>query len=450
MRSLSFVLPALLLAACGGDDGPAEPALVPGGGVRDPGIDGAVNVFVIDEDSDQAIANATIRIGEVEGTTDTSGLFVFDGVTGKQTITARAAGYAPAMWVGVDGANVTIPLTRTPTPSTPAASALLSGSITGWDALPAPAAGHARAALITFAQDPELGSTANDLTQPPPVANIPANACVRIAGGASPPCAWRLNARAGTIGLGLIMVDIDSRGTAPETDDVTTITGFSIKQPITVVAGTNQSGVMIDAPPASSTVTATIDFGTPPAGLTQVAAVPGLDLGANGVFRIGPVERAMNSAVLPNLTAFPGTSYELLGVAQEPVDDGTQAISYVRRRNLTSPSALATGEWLAPPTGLASDRATASFARGRAEGPYIVEFNTSSGQGATNRALSIAILDDSSQVTLPTAFAPLPSGNVTMSVTTLDTGAAVDLRDFAVEDLVDNAIRFAGDSIELR
>ena len=86
---------------------------------------------------------------------------------------------------GFRGANVTIPLDRTPAPTTPPPQAQLSGTITGWDALPAPAAGHVRVALATFAQDRELGSTANDITQPPDVGNIPASACVRSA--AHPP-----------------------------------------------------------------------------------------------------------------------------------------------------------------------------------------------------------------------------------------------------------------------
>src|SRR3954462_9772107 len=102
MRSIRLSFPALLLAllaslasgACGGDDGAAAPAIIPGGGVHDPGIDGVVNVFVIDSDTDQPIANATIRVGATEGTTDTTGLLVVKDVTGPQTILTRATGYA--------------------------------------------------------------------------------------------------------------------------------------------------------------------------------------------------------------------------------------------------------------------------------------------------------------------------------------------------------------------
>ncbi|HVV87934.1 MAG TPA: hypothetical protein VHE35_33065 [Kofleriaceae bacterium] len=453
MRSSSFLVPLFLLAAaCGGDDGGADvaPAIIPGGGIHDPGIDGVVNVFVTDSDTDQPIANATVRVGATDGTTDTTGLVIVKDVTGPQTVLVRAAGYAASMWVGVDGANVTVPLDRTPTPDTPPPQAQLTGSITGWDGLAAPAAGHVRAALVTFAQDPELGSTANDITQPPAMNNIPAAACVRLPGPGSPPCAWKLNARAGTIALGMIVIDIDGHGTPnDDTDDTQTITGYSVKQPITVVAGANQSGIMMDLPPANSTVTASIDFGTPPAALGDAAAVVGLDLGANGILRLTNVDRMRSSAVLPNLTAFGGATYELLGVAQEPVDDGTAAQSIVLRHGISSPSSLAAGDWLAPPTGLASDRQTASFTRGAADGPYIVEFDSSSGQGAANRVLGVGIFDDSSQVSLPTDFAPLPSGPVTMKVTTLDTGSPIDVRDFEIDDLTQHAVRAASDVIEL-
>ena len=72
-----------------------------------------------------------------------------------------------------------------------------------------------------------------------------------------------------------------------------------------------------------------------------------------------------------------------------------------------------------------------------------------SGGAISSRALSIAIFDASSQVTLPTGFAPLPSGALTMKVTTLDIGTAIDLRDFEVDDLTKGAVRFAGDTIKL-
>ena len=450
MRSLRLV-PALLLAtaACGGDSA-VEPAIVAGGGIHDPGIDGVVHVFVIDEDSDQPIAGATVKVGDTEGTTDATGLFTVKDVTGPQTILARAAGHAPAMWIGADGGNVTIPLTTTPTPTTTPPQAQLSGTITGWDALPPPPANHLRIALVTTSQDPEIGNAANEITQPPPVANVPANACVRLPTAGSPACAWRYNTRAGTVALGLVVGDLDTKGTATDTDDVLTITGYAVKQPVSVTAGANQSGLALDLPATGSTTTASIDFGTPPAALTRVSAVGGLELGANGILRVVNADRAHANVVVPSLSLAAGATYELVGIASEPVDDDTAAQSIVIRRGLTSASSLSAGTWLAPPTGLASDRVTASFTRSGGAGPYIMELNTSAGSGKKNRAMSIAILDDSSQVTFPTAFAPLPSGSVLLTVSTLTTASPVDLRDFSVDALVDDATALAGDTIILR
>ena len=115
---------ALLAAACGGDDGNnAIPAVIPGGGVHDPGIDGLVNVYAIDSDTDAPIAGATVRVGTIEGTTDATGLFVAKGdLTGPQTIAVKATGYATGVYIGADGANVTAALDRTPASTTAGSS----------------------------------------------------------------------------------------------------------------------------------------------------------------------------------------------------------------------------------------------------------------------------------------------------------------------------------------
>src|SRR5438128_676563 len=103
---------AIGLAACGGDSD-VDPELIPSGGIHDPGIDGKVHVYVIDEDTDEPLVGATVRVGTIEGTTDATGLFTASGdLSGKQTIVAKATNYAPGVWVGVDGVNVTMPMTR--------------------------------------------------------------------------------------------------------------------------------------------------------------------------------------------------------------------------------------------------------------------------------------------------------------------------------------------------
>ncbi len=453
MRALSLLLSvlALVVPACGGDDGsgpPVGPVIIPGGGIHDPGIDGTVNVYVIDADTDLPLAGAEVEIGTLTGTTDATGLFVATGIRGPQTVVAKASGHATAMWVGADGANVTMPLDASPAPLTRPPQAQLTGSITGWAALPAPDLQRTRVALILFAQDPVLGSKANDLAQPPAMNSVPAAACVRTT-TSNPPCAWKLNSRPGDLALGLVMIDVDNRGTADPTDDASVVTGYSVT-PITVVAGANQTGVMVALPPVDSAVRPTVTLGTPPAALTQVQTVVGLDLGNRGVLRYPMVDPIRPGAVVPTLAIAAGAHYELLGLASEPVADGTAAQSIVLRRGLADVTTLAAGTWLPPPTGLASDRMTVSFTRGRPEGPYVVEL-INAGLGVEGRkVMSIAIFDDSSQVALPTAFAPLPGDPLTMKVTTIETAAALDLTNFEVDALTGGAVGFAADTIKLR
>ena len=451
MRSLPFLLSGLALAlalaaaACGGDDAatPFTPTIIPGGGVHDPGIDGTVAVYVVDGDSDAPVAGATALIGGVEVVTDATGLARFDGVTGPQTIAIKAPGYATTMWVGVDGANVTVPIDHTPAPITPPGQALLSGTITGWSALPPPDPQHGRYAFISYSQDPTLGSRANDIMQPPSM-GLPAASCSRLP-GTSTPCNWRLNARAGAIALGVIVIDVDNRGTGDPTDDAPVVTGYSVT-PINVEAGRNQSGLMLNAVPADSGVRPTVDLGTPPPGLTQTAAAISLDLGAAGVLRFGRVDPTRAGAIIPSLALAPGATWELIAVAQEPVADGTAARSIVVRRGLTDPTAFNAGAWLPPPTGLATDRTMVSFTRSRAESPYAVEFIDQALGVEGRKLMSIAILDASSQVGLPTTFAPLGADPLTMTVTNLDAGA-IDLRDFEADQLTHDAVGFASETI---
>ena len=104
--------------------------------------------------------------------TDATGLALVAGVTGPHSILVQATGHAATLWVGADGANVTIPLDRSPPDTSRRPQAQLTGSIMGWDALPQPEVNHARLALISFAQDPTFGSRANDINQPPPMGSL--------------------------------------------------------------------------------------------------------------------------------------------------------------------------------------------------------------------------------------------------------------------------------------
>jgi len=440
----------IFAAACGGDDGhDVTPTLIPGGGVRDPGIDGEVNVYVIDGDTDAPIAGAGVLVGEQEGVTDATGLFVATGVTGPQTAAVKATGYATSVWVGLDSANVTAALERTPAPTTRPPQAELAGTITGWGALAAPAANHFLVGLVSYSQQRELGAKDNELEPPAGTGGIAGNVCARAPTGPVPACAWRVNSRAGTVQLFALIVDVDTHGTATEDDDTPMIINFATSGVLTVASGVNQSGLALTLLPAGSTTTAQVTFGTPPTGLSETFGVVGVDVGAAGLMQIGTVGSTTTSVVLPSLAAIPGATYQLIAVAQEPVTDGTAAQSIVLRRGLASASALAAGEWLAPATGISSDRATVSFGRVAGASAHTIEVDSAAGSGPATRAMSVLILDDSATVTLPTGFAPLPSGSLLVRATAIDAGASFDPQDFQLDDLADVLARLSAETIRL-
>lgn len=443
-KSCLFAL-VIAAGACGGDDDAVEPELIAGGGIHDPGIDGTVHVHVIDDVTDAPISGATVRVGTVEGQTDAAGLFTATGdLSGKQTVVAKATNYAAAVWVGANGANITIPMTRASAETTEPAQAELAGTIAGWDTMPLPAANHITIALVVYSQSKRVGDDqGNDLAPPVEGSNI----CFQPP-GARMPCNWRINARAGTIAVGAALADLDTRGTAAQDDDVITITGFALKQPVTVADGADQTGVVLDQLPSGSTTTATVSFGSPP--YTNVGGVVGVDLGDTGVLRISQVAPPNTSVTVPSLSAISGAaSYEFLGFSAEPIDDGTAGESVVLRRGITSPSGIAAGEWLTAPGGLASDRTTVSFNPSPGSFGTIIEIDTNSGTGTGNRAMGVIVLDDTTSVALPVDFAPLPSGSLRVKANALDAGDAFAPDDFEVETLIDAVERVASETIEL-
>ena len=170
MRTLARAF-ALGLFAC--SNSPA-PRVIAGGGIGDGDIDGALNVYIIDNDTYQPIQDATVEVeatGANDQTTDDTGLALFQDLHGAQTITVKAAGYRGAVWEGANGANITVPVTKlgTLTPQ----QATLSGSINGWDTVSVPAGQY---------QVSRSFSTRRTTTPPTPVTtsrrrNMAGNSC---------------------------------------------------------------------------------------------------------------------------------------------------------------------------------------------------------------------------------------------------------------------------------
>jgi hypothetical protein len=138
-----------------------EPRVIPGGGIGDGAIDGVVNLYVIDDATREPISGAEVRVGDLAGETDATGLFVADGAVGPQDIVVKAAGHRKELWLGANGANVTVNLDVDNADAPP--SATLTGSITNFASIPVT---HARIALVTYSQTDDLGDPANEIATP--------------------------------------------------------------------------------------------------------------------------------------------------------------------------------------------------------------------------------------------------------------------------------------------
>src|SRR5262245_11421069 len=165
---------AAAVVGCGGVSGPPEPRLIPGGGIADGKISGHLHVYGTDEETRNAISSASVRVGASSDPaacvllTDSTGLAKFEPMScpslkGPVTVTVSTTGYAPVTWIGVNGANLTIPSRNSFPPAPDTATA--SGTITGWDSLPVPPANHQTLALVGFSQTNTLGDRVNDLMQ---------------------------------------------------------------------------------------------------------------------------------------------------------------------------------------------------------------------------------------------------------------------------------------------
>jgi hypothetical protein len=414
MRALAYLglSVGLGLAACSND---VDPRVIAGGGVGDGEIDGEVNVYVIDSRTDAPIAGATVSIGETNKTTDAKGLVTFSDVEGEQTIAAKASNYRSTVWVHVNGANITIPMPpQTGVPE----QATLAGTITGWSAINV-AAGHAKAAVVTYSQSNDLGDDSNDL-------RTPANANICFAGTE---CNWSVVTRTGPITLIALIVDRDLKGTPTNLDDDTNaVIGYAFKTGITVNAGVNQSGLVLDQVEAGNLETLSYDLGTPPAGLPETLAIPGIEVSSDEVIQLPLfVFTDETSVLVPKRTVFGGTAtYRLTAVAGTTSGEmGAQSI--ILRQGLTT-ATLEAGTWLVPPVNVNITRTTASWDLVSGAAAHSVVWSD-----ATGDLLEISVFDSKTkEVEVPNAVALPTSGTLTAKVQGI--GADFNVNDFSLED----------------
>ena len=414
-----LVVPILALAACGG--GPPDPRVIPGGGVGDGEIDGTVNVYVIDEDTDAPIAGAMVDVGGAQLATDADGLAVFEDVEGPQVIAAKATGYRSTVWHGANGANVTIPMPPTAPVTVPQAT--LTGTISGWETITV-GTNHVKAALVFYSWSDALGDASNEL-QTPNQANI----CGFLTPAS---CDWTLVSRAGAVTIAAVIVDRDTKGTAMETDDTQAVIGWAVKTGLTVEDRVNQTGVQLTLVEAGNLENVTVDFGTPPAGLPQTAALIGVEVGADEVVQMPLLDATTRTLLVAKPSVFAaGASYRLTAIAQTTSgDQGAQSI--LLRRGLSGPT-LAAGSWVVPPTGVAATRSSASWTPSAGATAHNVAWEDATGQSI----LEITMFDlAATTVNIPALVALPASGTLTGRVAAI--GADIDLSDFSLEEEEDS------------
>jgi hypothetical protein len=404
---LSVLLP--LLVACGNDAGmepdatqAVDPRVIEGGGIGDGPIRGVANLYVIDESSRMPVANATVRVGTVDGTTDATGLFVARGAFGPQTVVAKASGYRSEIWVGANGANITLNLQlANPAPPTGTLTTTVDLAST-----PAVATGHTKVAIASYSQTDALGEEANEIDQGM------ANTCFGAA-----TCNLTVKARTGKIAVIAAIIDYD-----PATE-ATALIGWAYKTGVTVTANGTQA-ITLTTLPQSSLQNVTISFGSPPSALTTVAGLVGIET-PDGTLPLQPAFTTPASPTIkvPKLDAIAaGATYRLTGFATNGQANPTNSI--VLRRGLTGTS-LSAGEWLAAPSGTPT-RTGGSWTAAPGGTVHGIEYK----QGAT-RVASILVLDTTSQITLPD-MVTLPSGTLTATLQAIG-APGLDVGNFSLD-----------------
>jgi hypothetical protein len=429
-RRLQSLLGLAVLAACGNTavSPPPMPRFIAGGGLGDGPIKGALFVYVADDDTRSPVSGAAVRVGGSSdpeacmATTDSTGLAAFDKKTcalldGKQSITASASGYAPSTWIGVDATNVTMSIRATTPP--PIDTATITGTIAGWDSLPAPAPQHDLLGLVGYSASPTASDATNNIAQgtrmvhattPLGQGDVPIAQNVCIRNMYVNDCAWRLQTRTGAQAHYAVVVDDDTKGTANDpTDDTFTVIGWAVKTGLSFEKDAMADGETLTLLGDADMQPFTASF--PPA-LTAfdfVQAFPVLDLGDEGrVAIVVPALSAMRTMTrVPKLAGpFAGAHYDFL--AQALVAKGqTQPSTLSWSHAVDASQTVAAPAWTPPPSAITASSGTYSFGAVAGASVQGGELQTAAGK----RAWSITILDGTTSFTLPGVSPdPLPVG----------------------------------------
>ncbi|MEO8841166.1 MAG: hypothetical protein ABI591_03260 [Kofleriaceae bacterium] len=416
-----------------GSDGSGNGKLIATGGVSNAPLGGTLHVFAVENNSATPIANAAVQVGTLTGKTDASGLATFNdaSLTGKVTITVSAPGHAAATWVGVTGANVTVPLETTPR-NVPTAT--VTGTITGFDSLGAIPLGHYHLGVVLYSFLNDPSAPENSLVQPT-VSGAPADACVDSSSGGTGSCSWSLVTRIGPQVHFALILDGDSKFTASDTsDDTYTLIGYAAGSTVTMATGQTMAGEALTMVPASQNFAVT--FPPAPGGLGTTIAIPELELdGGAGriVFPVPAVNPGHTSTKVITPTGNLAGHYEVVALAT-PNATATTPYATAFVHNVTTSAAVPA--WLAQPTALAAG-ATFSFT---GTGAYV----TAQISRAKQPLWDITILDGSTSFTLPTVTPdPIGSGMTNFGVNLAD-APGFDAGSFDVASATASLVRVAG------
>jgi hypothetical protein len=440
-NSLHWLVPMCVLGACGGGGGhDVEPRVIPGGGVGDADIDGEVNVFVIDDDTDDPVSGADVYLGEeLMGSTDADGLLVIEGdFSGPQDITVIATDYVTSTWFGANGANVTVPMSIADPPTPQVDTATLTGTIAGWDGMQPPQ-GQVLVAFVGYSATNIDEDPANELVQPG--APDSPNQCVKTDGG-NEPCAWSLLTRTGPQAVYAFIGNIDFAAQPVPTLE---ITGFAFVEGLEVQDGVDQNNITLDVVSGLDLESADVGLPSAPAGTDTTAALARFNLGDDGRVQL-PVSGGLGTDIeivsiqIPKTSAFASATVDLIGFASNAADEGAQSVRI--DRDVGSLDNTSVGAFLDLPGDVATAESTFSFAP--VDGASVHTLAVS--DTGDIDAWGAVILDERVEVTKP-AIAELPQGSLTFTAQAIEL-PDFDPEDFSLDNIADTVTRVSADSAD--
>jgi hypothetical protein len=440
--ALSSIMGLLAIAGCSLDADEDDPEPEPGtycagmnpiasGGSTGPVAGPATSLLVCVVEPDDVrtgVANArvTLETGE-EGFTDASGMVKFPTVTGARSISVDDPRFVPTTWEGITGDTVTMFLERNPPQL-----AAVSGTIDGWDALPAPGLGHYLVAEVQFTRSPAPLVATDALLD-----GQTANHCYRW--DADPTsCAWSLVTRSGAQRWIATLVDADANGTPDDTsDDRFTVIGYAASDTVSVDGAAPLTGVVLARLPPEDLSTITVELAEPAPGLGQRVAIPTLELpdGQRIVFSFPPLTfDAPSSIVIRNAdTSFTGR-YHIEERASAP---GTTTPYAARGARDIDPTLVAPlDRWSEPLTlGRTGPR---TWRLGRSDCMHVAHFTR---DGA---ALWNLVAFGMNPVIEPPSWVPLGTGRLQIDVTTSCASTSWSTTTFEYRDLARGPTSGAG------